>query len=39
MQRHLFRLDKDARLQSGARGFDARKALKEYEKEMADAEA
>lgn len=39
MQRHLFRLDKDARLRSGARGFDARKALKEYEKEITDAEA
>lgn len=39
MQRRLFRLDKDARLRSGARGFDARKRLKAYEQEVAEFEA
>jgi hypothetical protein len=38
MQRRLFRLDKDARLRSGARGFDARKLLKAYEKEVAESD-
>ena len=31
-QERLFRLDKDARLRSGARGMAARKALTAYEK-------
>ncbi|KAH8900035.1 P-loop containing nucleoside triphosphate hydrolase protein [Thozetella sp. PMI_491] len=36
MQKRLFVLDKDARLRSGARGSAARKALVEYEKEVAE---
>ncbi|ELQ37556.1 ATP-binding cassette sub-family F member 2 [Pyricularia oryzae Y34] len=34
-QKRLFVLDKDARLRSGARGLQARKALTEFEKEVA----
>ncbi|KAM0350074.1 hypothetical protein ACHAPU_003237 [Fusarium lateritium] len=34
----LFRLDKDARLRSGARGMQARKALTAYEKVVADSD-
>jgi hypothetical protein len=37
MQKRLFVLDKDARLRSGARGLQARKALVEYEKAVAQA--
>ena len=33
----LFRLDKDARLRSGARGMAARKALVAFEKVVADS--
>jgi hypothetical protein len=36
MQKKLFLLDKDARLRSGARGMQARKALVEFEKQVAD---
>ncbi|KAG7404231.1 putative ABC transporter ATP-binding protein [Fusarium oxysporum f. sp. rapae] len=36
MQKHLFVLDKDARLRSGARGLQARKALSEYERAVAE---
>ncbi|KAK1752164.1 P-loop containing nucleoside triphosphate hydrolase protein [Echria macrotheca] len=36
MQKRLFVLDKDARLRSGARGMAARKALVDYEKEVAE---
>jgi hypothetical protein len=36
MQKKLFLLDKDARLRSGARGMQARKALVDYEKQVAD---
>lgn len=37
MQKRLFVLDKDARLRSGARGLQARKALVEYEKLVAQS--
>ncbi|KAL2263767.1 hypothetical protein VTK26DRAFT_5174 [Humicola hyalothermophila] len=37
MQKRLFVLDKDARLRSGARGLQARKALVEYEKQVAES--
>jgi hypothetical protein len=37
MQKQLFILDKDARLRSGARGLQARKALSEYEKAVAQS--
>lgn len=37
MQKRLFILDKDARLRSGARGLQARKALKQFEKEVAES--
>lgn len=36
-QQRLFRLDKDARLRSGARGMQARKALTAYEKVVAES--
>ncbi|KAH6996314.1 ABC transporter [Ilyonectria sp. MPI-CAGE-AT-0026] len=36
-QQRLFRLDKDARLRSGARGLQARKALVAYEKIVAES--
>lgn len=36
MQKRLFVLDKDARLRSGARGLQARKALSEFEKTVAE---
>ncbi|KAH7165469.1 P-loop containing nucleoside triphosphate hydrolase protein [Dactylonectria macrodidyma] len=36
-QQRLFRLDKDARLRSGARGLQARKALVAYEKVVAES--
>ncbi|RSL49436.1 hypothetical protein CEP53_009160 [Fusarium sp. AF-6] len=36
-QKRLFRLDKDARLRSGARGMQARKALTAYEKIVAES--
>ncbi|KAF4467920.1 hypothetical protein FALBO_5224 [Fusarium albosuccineum] len=36
-QQRLFRLDKDARLRSGARGIQARKALTAYEKVVAES--
>ncbi|KAM0220188.1 hypothetical protein ACHAQI_000646 [Fusarium lateritium] len=36
-QERLFRLDKDARLRSGARGMAARKALTAYEKVVAES--
>ncbi|KXX74785.1 ABC transporter F family member 3 [Madurella mycetomatis] len=39
MQKRLFVLDKDARLRSGARGLQARKALVEYEKLVAQSAA
>ncbi len=39
MQKRLFVLDKDARLRSGARGLQARKALSEFEKEVAESAA
>ncbi|KAK3390254.1 putative transporter protein [Podospora didyma] len=39
MQKRLFVLDKDARLRSGARGLQARKALVEYEKAVAESAA
>ncbi|KAK3687356.1 ABC transporter [Podospora appendiculata] len=38
-QKQLFVLDKDARLRSGARGLQARKALVEYEKVVAESAA
>ncbi|KAH6895558.1 P-loop containing nucleoside triphosphate hydrolase protein [Thelonectria olida] len=38
-QQRLFRLDKDARLRSGARGLQARKALVAYEKVVAESSA
>lgn len=37
MLKRLFVLDKDARLRSGARGLQARKALVEYEKAVAQS--
>ena len=37
MQKRLFVLDKDARLRSGTRGMQARKALVEYEKAVAQS--
>ncbi|KAK0715036.1 P-loop containing nucleoside triphosphate hydrolase protein [Lasiosphaeris hirsuta] len=37
MQKRLFVLDKDARLRSGARGLQARKALAEFEKTVAES--
>ncbi|KAK0627647.1 ABC transporter [Immersiella caudata] len=39
MQKRLFILDKDARLRSGARGLQARKALSEFEKQIAESAA
>ncbi|KAM0328124.1 hypothetical protein ACHAQA_005528 [Verticillium albo-atrum] len=36
-QKHLFQLDKDARLRSGARGMAARKALTAFEKTTAES--
>lgn len=36
-QERLFRLDKDARLRSGARGMQARKALTAFEKVVAES--
>jgi len=39
MQRRLFILDKEARLRSGTRGLQARKALVEYEKAVAESAA
>lgn len=39
MQKRLFVLDKDARLRSGARGLQARKALSEFEKAVAEHSA
>jgi hypothetical protein len=39
MQKRLFVLDKDARLRSGARGLQARKALVEQEKVVAESAA
>ncbi|KAK0701733.1 putative transporter protein [Lasiosphaeria miniovina] len=39
MLKHLFVLDKDARLRSGARGLQARKALVEHEKAVAQSAA
>jgi hypothetical protein len=36
MQKKLFLLDKDARLRSGTRGMAARKALVEFEKQVAE---
>ena len=39
MQKRLFILDKDARLRSGTRGLQARKALVEYEKAVAESAA
>ncbi|KJZ79827.1 hypothetical protein HIM_00541 [Hirsutella minnesotensis 3608] len=38
LQRRLFLLDKDARLRSGARGMQARKALVAFEKVVAESE-
>lgn len=38
LQKRLFRLDKDARLRSGARGFAARKTLVAFEKVVAESE-
>lgn len=38
-QKKLFRLDKEARLRSGMRGLQARKALKEFEKVIAESSA
>ncbi len=38
-QKQLFILDKDARLRSGARGLQARKALTAFEKTVADSTA
>lgn len=37
LQKKLFRLDKDARLRSGARGIQARKALVAFEKVVAES--
>ena len=37
LQKKLFQLDKDARLRSGARGMQARKALVAFEKVVADS--
>ncbi|KAK2590421.1 hypothetical protein QQS21_011894 [Conoideocrella luteorostrata] len=39
LQKRLFRLDKDARLRSGARGLQARKALVAFEKVVAESDA
>lgn len=39
LQKRLFVLDKDARLRSGTRGMQARKALTEFEKVVAESEA
>ena len=39
LQKQLFVLDKDARLRSGARGMQARKALLAFEKEVAESAA
>lgn len=36
-QLRLFQLDKDARLRSGARGLQARKALVSFEKVLAES--
>lgn len=39
MQKRLFLLDKEARLRSGTRGMQARKALVQFEKTVAEAAA
>ncbi|KAL3955774.1 hypothetical protein ACCO45_011337 [Purpureocillium lilacinum] len=39
LQKRLFRLDKEARLRSGTRGMQARKALVAFEKVVADSKA
>jgi hypothetical protein len=39
LRKRLFILDKDARLRSGARGLQARKALKAFEKVVAESSA
>ena len=39
LQKRLFVLDKDARLRSGMRGLQARKALVQFEKEVAESAA
>ena len=39
LQQRLFRLDKDARLRSGTRGMQARKALVAFEKVVAESDA
>lgn len=39
LQKRLFLVDKDARLRSGARGLQARKALVAFEKVVADSQA
>ncbi|GAB0146406.1 hypothetical protein EsHS_00006808 [Epichloe bromicola] len=39
LQKRLFRLEKDARLRSGARGMHARKALVAFEKVVAESDA
>jgi hypothetical protein len=36
MKKELFELDKDARLRSGTRGMEARKALTAFEKKIAE---
>ena len=38
LQKELFRKDKDARLRSGARGWDARKVLTAFEKTVAESQ-
>ncbi|KID92190.1 ABC transporter-like protein [Metarhizium guizhouense ARSEF 977] len=38
LQKRLFRMDKEARLRSGARGMQARKALVAFEKVVADSD-
>lgn len=39
LQQRLFLVDKEARLRSGARGLQARKALVAFEKVVADSQA
>ncbi len=39
LQQELFILDKNARLRSGARGLQARKALTAFEKTVAESES
>jgi hypothetical protein len=39
LQKRLFVLDKEARLRSGTRGLQARKALTEFEKVVAESAA